>query len=136
MRIVRNVYRQGTGASEGEGKDASTPFKTTQKKVMGVHMGMVVCVCMCMCMCINLSYMSLSPSLSQVTITLSHVTITLSLSQVTITLSHVTITLSLSQVMGDELRLNLMRQDFLWHTPSAGADTKERIFNALKQVSE
>ena len=69
MRIVRNVYRQGTGASEGEGKDASTSFKTTKKKVMA-----------------------------------------------------------------DELRLNLMRQDFLWHTPSAGAGTKERIFNALKQV--
>ena len=38
--------------------------------------------------------------------------------------------------MADELRLCLMRQDFLWHTPSAGADTKERIFNALKQVGE
>ena len=40
------------------------------------------------------------------------------------------------KVMAEELRLNLMRQDFLWHKPSAGADTKERIFNALKQVGE
>ena len=36
----------------------------------------------------------------------------------------------------EQLRLLLMRQDFLWHKLRAGADTKERIFNALKQVSE
>ena len=40
------------------------------------------------------------------------------------------------KVMSEQLRLLLMRQDFLWNKPSAGADTKECIFNALKQVSE